>query len=192
MRLVNWNSECKAIYTVHAIAGNSYLKQSKIKRSERSKNLKNGRDNWFCSPNCGRRSSIDFEKIAEASGISCKRVHYILQDKLVMRNLSARWVSFLLAVDQKRELLDILRSSLEYLKRNNKLMMLCYCWQNLGTFLDYVEKGKTITKVLCWLIMLVGWGNQKWGIDALRPISGDNQISLSRAPKHLFSHKEWV
>ena len=56
--------------------------------------------------------------IGNAIGISNDRVHFILQQELHIKKLSARWVPHLLTVDQKRIRMKISQACLDRFKRN--------------------------------------------------------------------------
>lgn len=61
---------------------------------------------------------VKVREIGNAIGISNDRVHFILQQELHMKKLSARWVPHLLTVDQKRIRMKISQACLDRFKRN--------------------------------------------------------------------------
>ena len=61
---------------------------------------------------------VKVREIGNAIGISNDRVHFILQQELHMKKLSARWVPHLLTVDQKRIRMKISQACLDRFKQN--------------------------------------------------------------------------
>ena len=61
---------------------------------------------------------VKVREIGNAIGISNDRVHFILQQELHMKKLSARWVPHLLTVDQKRIRIKISQACLDRFMRN--------------------------------------------------------------------------
>ncbi|XP_063909864.1 histone-lysine N-methyltransferase SETMAR-like [Zophobas morio] len=117
---------------------------------------------------------VKIREIAEIPNISTERVHNILQEKLGIRRLSARWVPRLLTVEQKRNCVTTSEHCLNMFKHNSKefrrryskqgtlpgerapkkaktvfsagKVMATVFWDSHGIiFIDYLENGKTIT-----------------------------------------------
>ena len=63
---------------------------------------------------------IKVRQIAEITGISTERVHFILHEQLQMKKLCARWVPRLLTVDQKQRRKDVSIECLGLFQRDKK------------------------------------------------------------------------
>jgi len=61
---------------------------------------------------------IKMREIAEATGISIERIHFILHNELNMKKLSTRWVPRLLTAEQKRVRMRTSANCLEVFKKN--------------------------------------------------------------------------